>query len=293
MLLSMTGHGDASGENDRLSVSAEVRSVNNRHLKVNVRCPDAYLSLESNVEKLVRKKVARGTLSVSLRVRQLNEQRAAKIDQAAVRQYWTQLTDIADELGINPPSEVTPLLSLPGIIQEDFERKVNESDWPLFEKVIIEALQNFEEFRAEEGGSMLDELESLAATVESSLEKVTQHAPAVVTEYRDRLINRVNDLLSESAVKLESNDLIRETSVFADRCDITEEITRLRSHLQQYRTLLSSKEAAGRKLDFLGQEMFREVNTIGSKANNVEIAHLVVEMKAAIEKMREIIQNIE
>ncbi|MBT5020929.1 MAG: hypothetical protein HON04_19530, partial [Planctomicrobium sp.] len=173
----MTGHGDASGENDRLTVSAEVRSVNNRHLKVNVRCPDAYLSLESNVEKLVRKKVARGTLSVSLRVRQLNEQRAAKIDQAAVRQYWTQLTDIADELGINPPSEVTPLLSLPGIIQEDFERKVNESDWPLFEKIILEALRNFEEFRAEEGRSMLDELESLAGTVESSLEKVTQHAP--------------------------------------------------------------------------------------------------------------------
>ncbi len=293
MLLSMTGHGDASGENDRLTVSAEVRSVNNRHLKVNVRCPDAYLSLESNVEKLVRKKVARGTLSVSLRVRQLNEQRAAKIDQAAVRQYWTQLTDIADELGINPPSEVTPLLSLPGIIQEDFERKVNESDWPLFEKIILEALRNFEEFRAEEGRSMLDELESLAGTVESSLEKVTQHAPAVVTDYRDRLINRVNDLLSDSAVKLESNDLIRETSVFADRCDITEEITRLRSHLQQYHTLLSSDEAAGRKLDFLGQEMFREVNTIGSKANNVNIAHLVVEMKAAIEKMREIIQNIE
>ncbi|MDB4440027.1 YicC family protein [Planctomicrobium sp.] len=289
----MTGHGDASGENDRLTVSAEVRSVNNRHLKVNVRCPDAYLSLESNVEKLVRKKVARGTLSVSLRVRQLNEQRAAKIDQAAVRQYWTQLTDIADELGINPPSEVTPLLSLPGIIQEDFERKVNESDWPLFEKIILEALRNFEEFRAEEGRSMLDELESLAGTVESSLEKVTQHAPAVVTDYRDRLINRVNDLLSDSAVKLESNDLIRETSVFADRCDITEEITRLRSHLQQYHTLLSSDEAAGRKLDFLGQEMFREVNTIGSKANNVNIAHLVVEMKAAIEKMREIIQNIE
>jgi uncharacterized protein (TIGR00255 family) len=293
VLLSMTGHGDASGENDRLTVSAEVRSVNNRHLKVNVRCPDAYLSLESNVEKLVRKKVARGTLSVSLRVRQLNEQRAAKIDQAAVRQYWTQLTDIADELGINPPSEVTPLLSLPGIIQEDFERKVNESDWPLFEKIILEALRNFEEFRAEEGRSMLDELESLAGTVESSLEKVTQHAPAVVTDYRDRLINRVNDLLSDSAVKLESNDLIRETSVFADRCDITEEITRLRSHLQQYHTLLSSDEAAGRKLDFLGQEMFREVNTIGSKANNVNIAHLVVEMKAAIEKMREIIQNIE
>lgn len=293
MLLSMTGHGDASGENDRLAVTAEVRSVNNRHLKVSVRCPDAYLSLESSVEKIVRQKVARGTLNVSLRVRQINEQRAAKIDQSAVRQYWIQLTGIADELGIAPPTEVTPLLSLPGIIQEDFDRKVNESDWPLFEQVILEALSNFQEFRIEEGRSMREELDSLAKTVESSLDKVNEYAPTVVTDYRDRLVSRVNDLLSETSVKLEQEDLIRETSVFADRCDITEEITRLRSHLQQYRNLLDSQEASGRKLDFLGQEMFREINTIGSKANSVEIAHLVVEMKAATEKMREIIQNVE
>lgn len=293
MLLSMTGHGDGSGQNDRLSVTAEIRSVNNRHLKVAVRCADAFLALESNVEKLVRQHVARGTLTVSLRVRQLDEQRAAKIDLTAVRQYWTQLQEIAGELGINPPSEVTPLLSLPGIIQEDLNRTVGEGDWPLFEQVLLDALKNFQQFRSEEGQSMLDELESLAATVEANLAKITGIAPQVIVAYRDRIKNRVNEFLSETTLKLVDDDLIRETSLFADRCDITEEITRLRSHLLQYRTLLSGTEAAGRKLDFLGQEMFREINTIGSKANDVEISHLVVDVKAAIEKMREIIQNIE
>lgn len=293
MLLSMTGHGDAAGENDRISVTAEVRSVNNRHLKVTVRCLDAFLSLESNVEKLIRQKVARGTLTVSLRVRQLNEQRAAKIDLVAVRQYWTQLQNIAGELGISPPPEVTPLLSLPGIIEEEAGRSVGEGDWPLFEEVILKAMENFQAFRVEEGQSMRGELESLAALVEDNLAQISQLAPGVVADYRDKLCNRVNDLLSGTSAHVEPTDLIREVSVFADRCDITEEITRLRSHLQQYNTLLDGQEVAGRKLDFLGQEMFREINTIGSKANDVGISHRVVEMKAAIEKMREIIQNIE
>lgn len=293
MLLSMTGHGDASGENERLAVTAEVRSVNNRHLKVAVRCPDAYPSLESSVEKLVRQRVARGTLTVSLRVKQIHESQAAQLDRNALRQYWSQLTDAAAELGIAPPSDLTPLISLPGIIEESYDRSVDESDWPLFEQVVTAALENFEEFRVEEGQSMRDELESLAATVEENLGQVTSRAPQIVEDYRNRLVNRVNDLLAGSELNLEDKDVIREVSLFADRCDITEEITRLRSHLQQYRTLLNSREAAGRKLDFLGQEMFREINTIGSKANDVEIAHKVVDMKAAIEKMREIIQNIE
>lgn len=293
MLLSMTGHGDASGQNERLSVTVEVKSVNNRHLKVSVRCPDAFLGLESNVERLVRQSVARGTLTIGLRVRQIDEQRAAEIDLAAVRQYWTQLKNIASELNIQPPSEVTPLLSLPGIIREDFDRTVGEGDWPFFEQVIQAALENFQAFRIEEGRLMAEELVSLADFVETNVAEIAQRAPQVVSDYRDRLKKRVSDLMASANVQVDDNDLIRETSLFADRCDITEEITRLRSHLQQYRTLLNGKESAGRKLEFLGQEMFREINTIGSKANDVEISHRVVDLKSAIEKMREMIQNIE
>ncbi len=293
MLLSMTGHGDASGQNERVSLTAEIRSVNNRHLKVSVRCQDAFLALESNVERLIRQNVARGTLTVSLRVRQLADQRAATIDQLAVQQYWGQLLEIADELKTAPPSDLSSLLSLPGILKEDSGKSVDESDWPLFEEVILAALKQFQDFRIQEGESMSEELDSLSSEIENNLEAIEKIAPQVVIDYRDRLKNRVNELLESTSVKVDDNDLLRETSLFADRCDITEEVTRLRSHLQQYRTLLDGNEAAGRKLEFLGQEMFREVNTIGSKANHIGIAHRVVEMKASIEKMREMIQNIE
>ncbi|QDT35573.1 YicC/YloC family endoribonuclease [Thalassoglobus polymorphus] len=293
MLLSMTGHGDASGQNERVSVTAEIRSVNNRHLKVSVRCQDAFLALESNIERLIRKNVARGTLTVSLRVRQLADQRAATIDQLAVQQYWTQLTDIAAELKTDPPKDLSPLLSLPGILKDNYEKSVDEGDWPLFEEVILAALKQFQDFRIQEGESMGDELNSLSSKIEENLDAIEKIAPQVIVDYRDRLKNRVNELLQSTSVKVDDNDLLRETSLFADRCDITEEVTRLRSHLQQYRSLLDGNEAAGRKLEFLGQEMFREVNTIGSKANHIEIAHRVVDMKAAIEKMREMIQNIE
>ncbi len=293
MLLSMTGHGDASGQNERVSVTAEIRSVNNRHLKVSVRCQDAFLALESNIERLIRKNVARGTLTVSLRVRQLADQRAATIDQLAVQQYWTQLKDIAEELKTDPPKDLSPLLSLPGILKDNYDKSVDEGDWPLFEEVILAALKRFQDFRIQEGESMGDELNSLSSKIEENLDEIEKIAPQVIVDYRDRLKNRVNELLQSTSVKVDDNDLLRETSLFADRCDITEEVTRLRSHLQQYRTLLDGNEAAGRKLEFLGQEMFREVNTIGSKANHIEIAHRVVDMKAAIEKMREMIQNIE
>lgn len=293
MLLSMTGHGDAAGENDRLSVAVEVKSVNNRHLKVSVRCPDAFVGLESKVERLIRARVSRGTLNVSIRVRQLNDSQAARINLASVREYWRQLTTIAADLKIPSPTNVSALLDLPGIVEEDFDRSVGEQDWPLLEQVVIEALTNFETFRVEEGRMMSEELRSLASVVEENVDEVARRAPVVVDDYRNRLKARVNEMLAATQMNVDDNDLIREVSLFADRCDITEEITRLRAHLQQYRTQLSVAESTGRKLEFLGQEMFREINTIGSKANDVSIAHRVVEMKSAIEKMREIIQNVE
>lgn len=293
MLLSMTGHGDAAGENERISVAVEVRSVNNRHLKVTVRCPDAFASLESQVERVVRQRISRGTLNIQIRVRPLDERRAAQIDRAAVRQYWTQLLSLAEELSVAPPSEVTPLLALPGIIEDDYEKSVDTGDWPLIEQVLEQSLASLDTFRRTEGESMATELASLSTTIQSELDAVSQRAPLVVVDYRERLKSRVNDLLQTAGVQVDDKDLIREVSLFADRCDITEEITRLRSHLQQYASLLDGSEASGRRLEFLGQEMFREINTIGSKANDIEIAHRVVEMKAAIEKMREIIQNIE
>lgn len=293
MLLSMTGHGEAAGQNERVGVTVEVRSVNNRHLKVSVRCPDAFLALESNIERVVREVVTRGTLNVLLNVRHLTEVSAHRLNEAVLGQYWHQLRAIAKELDAAVPTDLGGLLGLPGIVDEGNDRSLEESDWPLVETVLAEAMERLQEFRHAEGRVMAEELLSLADVIEENAAEIAKRAPIVVAEYRERLKIRVNEVLKENAVQVGDNDLIRETSLFADRCDITEELTRLRSHLQQYRSLVAADHSNGRKLEFLGQELFREVNTVGSKANDVEISHRVVEMKAAVEKMREIIQNIE
>jgi uncharacterized protein (TIGR00255 family) len=293
VLLSMTGHGEAGGQNDRLAVTAEVRSVNNRHLKISVRCPDPFLALEANIDRLVRGMISRGTVTVALRVRHLGDHLAYGIDPASARRYWNQLHQIAESVGAAPPSDIGALLDLPGIVEETPEKAVREADWPLLEEVIANALKNLNEFRHLEGAVMAEELSSLCTTVEEHCEQIAKRAPNVLHDYRERLKNRVNELLQTTSVRVDDDNLIRELGLFADRCDITEELTRLRSHMQQYRKLLASGPSSGRKLDFLGQELFREVNTIGSKANDVEISHRVVEMKAAVEKMREIVQNVE
>ncbi|MCA8998201.1 MAG: YicC family protein [Planctomycetaceae bacterium] len=293
MLLSMTGHGEATAQNDRLSVTVEVKSVNNRHLKVSVRCPDSFLALETNIEKVVRQVVTRGTLNIAVRVRHLTDAATHAIDAKVLAHYWRQLTQAAEELATSVPQDLGPLLPLPGIVDEGDGKSVEASDWPLIENVLAEALQNLQEFRHTEGREMADELVSLSGVIEENASKIAARAPGVVADYRERLKQRVNDALKENGIDLADTDIIREVSLFADRCDITEELTRLRSHLKQYRSLVEADSSNGRKLEFIGQELFREVNTIGSKANDVEISHMVVEMKAAIEKMREIIQNIE
>lgn len=289
----MTGHGDASGQNERLSVTVEVRSVNNRHLKVTVRCPDAFLALEANIDRVVREVISRGTLTVHLHIRQLNELSSYHLNSTVAKQYFQQIQDLSGELGIAPPVNLQALLALPGVVDDGNSRSVEESDWPLLEEVLVTALENLQNFRRQEGNAMAAELSLLAKQIEDQASHIAERAPLVIAEYREKIKTRLNDILSSNGVKVEDKDLIREMSIYADRCDITEELTRLRSHLKQYRTLLETEGSSGRKLEFLGQELFREINTTGSKANDVEIAHRVVEMKAAIEKMREIILNVE
>lgn len=293
MLLSMTGFGDARTQNGRLSVAVEARSVNNRHLKVSVRCPDAYLSLENDVEKLVREAVARGTVSVSLRIDRLDGQASYRIDRDTLRQFASQVRELADQFHLPPPSDLSALLTLPGVVVESDTPLVKEADWPVVQEAVRDALRRLNQFRAREGQATADELRQLCAAVDENVALITGRAPRVVEDYRVRLQERLNELLRDAGVSVSDADLIREVGLFAERCDIHEEISRLRCHVDQFRALFDAPESAGRKLEFLCQEMFREVNTIGSKANDVEIAHRVVDMKASVERIREIVQNVE
>jgi uncharacterized protein (TIGR00255 family) len=290
----MTGFGDARGQNDRLSMSVEVRAVNNRYLKLVTKTPERYQALEGDIERVVRESISRGTVNVSVRVENVAGSTAYRLDAAVLKGYWQQLTLLTSSLGVQPPDNVGSLLGLPGVVA-DGDSSIGDprEDWPLIESALREALSKLGEFRTVEGASMEKDLQANLRTVATELEKVAERAPQIVHEFRDKLLLRVSELLRDGQASVGPADLIREVSIHAERCDIAEEILRLRSHLDQFQAFVRQPQSAGRKLDFLTQEMVREVNTIGSKANNVEVAHAVVEIKAAVERMREVLQNVE
>lgn len=290
----MTGFGSASGQNDRFTASVEIKAVNNRHLKVSTRLPDALGSLESNIEKTVRKTIARGTVSVNVRFSPVGQASRYRISNELLTGYWNQLKTIGETSGIPQPDSIASLLTLPGVVSDELSSSLDAAEeWPFLEGVVVEALVGLNEFRQREGESMREELEQCCEQVSTNLEAVVQRAPEVVSSYRDKVLERVRELLEGSGSTVEPDNLIREVSIFADRCDINEEITRLRCHVDEFLKVVNGPTSQGRKLDFLSQEMFREINTTGSKASNVEIAHHVVEMKAAVEKIREILGNVE
>lgn len=296
MLRSMTGFGESHCRREGLSVAIEIRAVNNRFLKLAVRTSDGYASLEPLVEAAVRKKVHRGTIQVNLRVDRRPSPEDFKINVEVLEQYHKQLRSLMKKWKRtntdDPPLEA--LLPLPGVVIDISDRAADAgTDWSLIEPMLREALENLGRMRCDEGRAMAADLEANCRTAAESLDRVQQRAPLVVEDYRNRLHERLSRVLAEFQVALEPADLIKEVSLFADRGDISEEIVRLRSHLQQFRSTMELPESSGRKLDFLTQEMFREANTIGSKANDVEISREVIEIKTAVERIREMIQNIE
>jgi uncharacterized protein (TIGR00255 family) len=289
----MTGFGNASLQTEGVHVSSEIKSVNNRYLKISVRMPDSVARFEAEIEKLVRSRVTRGSVQLSIRVRFTSGQSEYRIDQDLLRSFQRQLAEIPGDAKVNSAT-LGELLSLPGVVsQTELPEEFVNSLWPAVEASLKESLDHFEDFRRREGESMRQDLEKQCEVIENEGRQVALLTPQVVTEYRDKILERVRRLIGDASVNISENDVIREVALFADRCDINEEITRLRSHTEQFRRLLNGETSQGRKLEFIGQEMFREINTIGSKANHVTIALSVVEMKAAIERMREVLQNVE
>jgi len=290
----MTGFGAAQDRGDTLSVQIEIRTVNNRYLKINTKLPETYGALDSEIERVVREKVTRGSVSVTIRVEHLQAASATPLNELLLDRVVTQLRNYASRQGLEFQPQLTELVNLPGIVADDSSRHGDpEQDWPFIRQVLQSAVERLHQFRSDEGRAMENELSGLGQVITDRLGQVTELAPQVSTEYRAKLLDRIRQVLAQTDVTVTESDLIREVAVYADRTDITEEITRLKFHLEQYETFLRDPISAGRKLDFLSQEMNREVNTIGSKANNVPIAHCVVEMKGAVEKIREILQNVE
>ena len=290
----MTGFGEARRQTEGLAVAVEVRTINSRHFKLSYRASEGYAALEPEIEAATREVIRRGTVQLNLRVDRAAEVDDYRINIAVLESYRRQLQKYTGRPEWSDPNDLQMLLSLPGSVTErsssDFDPR---EDWPAIEPVVLEALAATSKMRAEEGVALAADLAHNGRQILELLDAVTKRSPEVVQSYQARLKRRVEQALSEFNVTVEPADLLREISVFADRSDISEEIVRLRSHLQQYEAAMLLPESSGRKLEFIVQEMGREVNTIGSKANDAEISRLVVDIKTALERIREQIQNVE
>jgi uncharacterized protein (TIGR00255 family) len=292
----MTGYGDASRQGDDLQVAIEMRAVNNRYLKVVLRAAEPYNLLETEFERVVRRTIKRGALQIHLRCQRKTSPQDYQINAVALRSYLEQVQRVCDQLSLPQGGQalLAQALVLPGVVPDAATGgfKMDEQ-WPVIERVLQEALGRLQAMRLEEGRAMAQELLQYRDQIAAELDKIRRRTPEVAVLYRDRLLERVRGLLAELDVQIDRSDLIKEVSVFAERSDVAEEVVRLASHLDQFQEVFREPESAGRKLEFLTQEMFREANTIGSKAGDIEISRHVVEIKSTLEKIRELVQNIE
>jgi len=292
MLHSMTGQGTGDAQDSEYAVTVELRSVNNRHLKLNIRVPDSVAAFEPRVEGLLRKHLHRGSVSAHVRIETLKRVRSVELDDALIREYVEQLRSVLDAPELEPSPEL--LIGLPGVVRQ-VSKELNTKDGlgTLIIEACTAATNNLLAMRLSEGERLAADIEANLHIITENLQAIKNQAPLVIEQFSQRITDRINTRLEQHQITLSDNDLIREIAVYADKCDISEEVVRIASHLHHMHELIESQATNGRKLDFLTQELLREVNTIGSKANDVTIANLVVDTKAAIERIKEQVQNIE
>ena len=295
----MTGFGSAQTRRDGYVAASEIKTVNNRYLKTACRISDGFSFLEQKIEALLREKIDRGTVSVTLHIRPEERENRFTVAQDAAANYIRSAAALKEKLppGLNDLSvgNICDFFRLPGVIvdQSSGDADLAEKIWPLVQENLTEALAALDAMRDAEGASMAENLSALCDQLSGSIERVASLAPTVAEAYRQRLSDKVTKILAQYSIEAETVDIIREVALFTDKADISEEIVRFRSHLAQFRAAMAAREACGKRLDFLTQEMFREVNTIGSKANEAAITSVVVDMKTTIEKIREMVQNVE
>jgi uncharacterized protein (TIGR00255 family) len=296
----MTGHGECMRESDALSTVVEVRSVNNRHLKMVFRADEALACLEGEVEKVLRETVKRGSLTVTFKCKRTKPAQAlatqSLIDGSLLQNYIRQTREATGMVGSGEILAAS-CLHLPGVVlaaNQSGSVSVDE-EWPQWEATLREALAKFQAMRLREGAAMARELMSLHRLIQVEARAVAERAPEVVKLHREKLRTRLEAAFSQSGMErhVEPHEILRETALLAERLDISEEVVRLGSHLDQFARFVEHEESPGRKFDFLIQEMLRETNTIGSKASDLEIAHRVVEIKGLLERIRELVQNVE
>lgn len=293
MALSMTGCGDAVATDGGNSCRVEVRVVNNRFFKLSLRARDGHAPLEASVDAAVRGRIRRGAVQVTLEIDGPLAMAQRRLDLAQLGAYLDDLERFCSQRDLPVPQSVDGLLGLPGILVEQWPSGgAIEALWPLVSRALSQALDGVETMRRREGEAMARDMLACCSEIRGLAAGIGTRAADLLEEHRVRLRERVARAVAGLGVTVGEADVAREIALLADRSDIAEELVRLESHIGQFGRLLAD-ESPGRQLDFLTQELAREANTIGSKSADVGVAHAVVEIKTRVERLRELVQNVE
>ncbi len=292
MIRSMTGYGSAKGQAGDLQISVEVKSVNNRYLDASVRMPRSFLFAEDAVKSAIGRHISRGKVDMFINVdSSAADDMSVKVNEALLKGYIDAINLISGKFGLENDLTAVSAGRFPDILSVEKKDLDAEEISAGLVSVAEEALRDFDAMREREGEKLCTDVLSKLETISSLVAVVEEESPRTVEAYRNRLREKISEVLSSAGV--DENRILAEAAIYADRVAVDEETVRLRSHMSQLRSMLAGGSPIGRKIDFLIQEFNREANTIGSKCQNSDIAHVVVELKSEIEKIREQIQNIE
>jgi uncharacterized protein (TIGR00255 family) len=288
----MTGYSRADGEVAGASFTVEVKSINHRYLDLKLHLPRNFQMFEQKVAELARSRVNRGRIEVWVQCEPGDAPVEVRWNRPLARGLMAALTGMKEDLGLSGTVDLTLLASQKDVILINESGAFGEEAWPDLSRLLGECLESLKEMRKTEGETLARDIAARIGAIELLLDRISERAKDVVSAYGDKLEKRINDLLSGRGL-VDEDRLAQEAAIFADRSDITEEVVRAGSHFEQFRSALAEEGPKGRKLDFLVQEIFREANTISSKASDAQVAGWVVEIKTELEKIREQVQNLE
>lgn len=292
MIKSMTGFGRGSAQQEGKEFTVEIKTVNHRYVDIFVKYPRQLSFLEDKVREVVGKSLSRGKIDVYISFEDKGEDsKTVLLDEALAKAYISAIGLLKEKFELSDDASVSLISRFPDVLRVEKVEADEEKLWALLKTALESALESLIAMRIKEGDELKNSLLEKADFIESVLKLISQRSPEVVREYKAKLESRIKEIMEQQVV--DENRLAMEVAIFADRCSIDEEIVRLGSHISQLRDTLNAKQPVGRKLDFLVQEMNREINTIGSKANDLVITKNVIDLKSEIEKIREQIQNIE
>ena len=292
MIKSMTGFGKSQVDQNSYSVTCEVRGVNHRYFDPHIRISRRYMFLEDRIKEEIKKSVTRGRIEMTINIEKTRDSaRNIKVDNDLAIAYHRYLKELAEKLNISPDLKVIDIFRLPEVFSVSDDDDDLELIWSILGEAIRQAMTSLLDMRSKEGINLAEDILERNRLILTMVNQLDEYAPQVASDYKDKLRNRIAELIGQDQV--DEQRIIQEAAIFADKASITEEIVRLKSHIKHFEEFINDGEAIGRKCDFLIQEMFREINTVASKNNHLDMSRIVVDVKAELEKIREQIQNIE